>query len=58
MCMIAKIKVMKAIREYVEEIIFSIGGSKKDVKRVMKKIKQSGCITIEEADSFLENVYI
>lgn len=56
--MITKIKVMKAIRKYVEEIIFSIGGSKKDVKRVMKKIKENGCITIEEVDFLLENVYI
>lgn len=51
-------KVRKDIYEYVEGIIFSIGGNDKDVKRVMKKIREKKCMTIEEVNSFLENVYI
>lgn len=52
------IKTKKAIHEYVEDIIFSIGGNNKDVKRVMKKIKENGYVTVEEVDSFLEDIYI
>lgn len=53
-----RIKIAKIIREYVEEAIFSVGGNDKDVKRVIKKIKQRKYTTIEEVNSFLENVYI
>lgn len=58
MKIIEHIKAKKAIREYVEEVVFSACRNYKDIKRVMKKIKQRKYTTIEEVDSFLENVYI
>lgn len=52
------IKTKKDIREYVKKIILSIDGNDKDIKRVIKEIKRRKCNTIEEVDSFLENIYI
>lgn len=58
MNIIKRIKETKIIREYVEGIIFSIGGSVNDAKLIMKTIKENRYTTINEVDSFLENVYI
>lgn len=56
--MFERMKTMKVIRKYVKEVILSVGGDKYDVKKVINAIKKRGYMTIEEVDSFLENVYI